>query len=781
MSEPDIKNAKPENTDASHPSVSKGALQTDENSSTDQLEEQAQPATGLRLSKRKKAPDRSKKMSLRSAGVGATIFGSSTIIALQLEYQNVVTIIATVGLLVGLTFWLLPSRLQFLQNCFDHNGAGVAAHDLEKQNKSLIERLEYMEDVSWEIRESEEIHRSLAAAFGDVVMHRNSTGDIIFSNQHFETYFDRVTPLPDVVALTNNAGNADKNINTQEIEVKTKKGQVWFSWTNIAVRDPHTGDVGIRSVARDITERKTHEQTILEALHEAKIANEAKSRFLTMVSHEIRTPLNGVIGMAGLLKDTPLQSEQQTYVDAIRTSGGTLLTLIEDLLDSAQIETGTLELKKNETNIVSLVEKVAELLAPHAANKGILLASYVDPNIPETCIIDEGRFRQVLLNLAGNAVKFTQEGGVGIELELSTQKPDIPNDIRLRVSISDSGPGLSNEDQSKIFEEFVQSDNSLTREHGGAGLGLAISQRLIGLMGSEIKIDSEIGSGARFSFEIDVTTAGKFEPSVHSTEKSNEGLAIILPRSPARSALTKLAQSTGRQVTLFGSVDDYLATPKGRFDADTILVFQSDMLQRQLCGIDLRESHEKLNRIFLIGDRTKSEDTDDLKLAGYDGWLTWPVRSNTLNMVLDSNDIPTHTKNEAKDDLKKPEICLNILVAEDNPINALLAKSLLGKLGHGVCHVENGQAAFDAFKEQKFDLIFMDLHMPVMDGETSISSIRQHEKSLRLPHVPIVVLSADGQSDARANAIQVGADDYLTKPLDIDAVKKLVLHHSKAA
>jgi len=348
---------------------------------------------------------------------------------------------------------------------------------LIEQNRILAQQLETLQDQIWENRESEEIHRSLAEAFGDVVLHRGADGKVTFFNKHFERYFGPEFNLPKLhmpEASESRIVDAPSILQTSEVELETRQGKRWFSWTDLVIRDEKTGEAGWRSVARDITERKINEADMREALEKAEIANEAKSGFLAMVSHEIRTPLNGVLGMAQLLRQTKMDAAQHSYVEAISTSGKSLLGLIEDLLDTARIESGQMELHKRPTNLHRLVEDVAEMVGPRAREKDVDIATYIQGDIPDTVMVDPDRLRQILLNLAGNAVKFTEKGGVGIFLELQNFKEK----NHLVFGVVDTGPGMTKEDCISIFDEFTQASTGATRAHEGAGLGLSISRQL---------------------------------------------------------------------------------------------------------------------------------------------------------------------------------------------------------------------------------------------------------------------------------------------------------------
>ncbi len=369
---------------------------------------------------------------------------------------------------------------------------------LEARHDELIDRI-------WELREAEERARSLLETQGDVIVRRDATGRITYANDAFcalaaqgrdalvgDSFTLPVLEQGDYAVLADGTRVYDQKIACGD-------SARWIAWRAVMVRS----DAGteVQAVGRDVTGRVEAERALEAARDQAQAANHAKSRFLATVSHEIRTPLSGVIGMTDLLLDTPLTPEQTTYVKAAKSSGETLLTLIEEILDFSKIEAGRLELTARPFSLTALVESVVELLAPRAQGKGIEIASYIDDRLPSRLVGDEARLRQVLLNLAGNAVKFTERGGAAIIAE--------PEEITgsVRFTVRDTGIGLKREDHGRVFLDFEQADGSSTRKFGGTGLGLAISRRIVDRMGGRIEIESEPGKGAAFSFSVPLLAA----------------------------------------------------------------------------------------------------------------------------------------------------------------------------------------------------------------------------------------------------------------------------------
>ncbi|TIM96511.1 MAG: PAS domain S-box protein, partial [Mesorhizobium sp.] len=349
--------------------------------------------------------------------------------------------------------------------------------------------IETLADRMWEMQESDERFRGLIDALGDLVIHRDRDGYIVYANKVFADLVEvdqrdlagkTLAELGIEVGMVPDAAFSDHEcLSSTDVSISTPSGQRWFSWIELSVRDKDSGAVSHRAIARDITARKRAESSLITARERAEYASQAKSRFLATVSHEIRTPMNGIMGMARLLADTSLSPEQQTYVGAVSTSASALLALIEDLLDYSKIEAGRFDPEPQPMSVREIADNIIELLAARAFAKDIGLGCHVEPDLPQLITADPGKVRQVLLNLIGNAIKFTDSGGVLVSIARArTETSD-----RICFTIADTGPGLRDADLERIFEEFEQADGTSTRTHGGAGLGLAISRRLVAAMG----------------------------------------------------------------------------------------------------------------------------------------------------------------------------------------------------------------------------------------------------------------------------------------------------------
>ncbi len=512
------------------------------------------------------------------------------------------------------------------------------------------------------------------------------------------------------------------------------------------------------------------------AREKAEAQNEAKTRFLATVSHEMRTPLNGILGMAELISQPGLTAEQTSYVEAISTSGKALASLIDEILDFAKIEAGKIELLAEPFDATLLVEGVAELLAPRAQGKGLEIATSVATDLPRRLIGDAARLRQVLINLAGNAVKFTETGGVG--LRASWKSPGL-----IRFEISDTGPGIPLARQVAIFDEFEQADGSSSRSHEGTGLGLAISRRIVASMGGNLRLEKSTGEGSVFAFELPLPAAA----SVTGEEKASIGLdgrkVLIVAKSPFEAPyMGERLDAAGAAVLRADGEAEALDMLKRTAAFDIVIVdcaLGEEVTQR----LAVAARNAGVARSLVLFSPFERRAFGQKTMREFDGWLVKPVRGVSLLERLSDRVMKPEPAPQKQAAVEEP-LALNafhVLVAEDNDINALIAAKHLERMGASVVRAKDGAEAVAMFEASKagrtqaFSLILMDIRMPGIDGIEATKRIRAIEKEGGHAPVRILALTANAFEEDRRACLAAGIDEFLTKPVDYERLAAVVL------
>jgi PAS domain S-box-containing protein len=575
---------------------------------------------------------------------------------------------------------------------------------------------------------------------------------------------------------------------THRFEIETVAGPSRFVVATSVVLSDHEGGVaGWVGTLADVTAEKEAERATADARDKANEASRLKSDFLANMSHEIRTPMNGVIGMTDLLLDTDLNPRQRDYAQTVRNSGEVLLLVINDILDFSKVEAGKLEIEIVQFNARSVIEDVVDLMAGSAHAKGLDLIVSIDPSVPVVVSGDPGRIRQVLTNLIGNSVKFTQTG----EIVLRVSGTSVVDDgCDLHFAVCDTGEGIDPAKLDAIFEPFVQADSSTSRKHGGSGLGLAISAQLVALMGGTRGVTSTVGAGSTFWFTVRVTVA----PSLLSYEQPPTGLSglsvlIVDDNATEQSVLQGCLESWGMKVSVAPSgatALTLLAHPTvGDKPFDVVLV---DQRMPEMTGTEFIEQMPDLSgfggRIVLMevaGDHDGLSPTFDGRYSS----LRRPVRRDELASTMrPRSDAAGPSPVTAKTVVLMRPLTTDahqchLLLAEDNLINQKVAVAMLSGAGYHVETVGNGAAAVLAASAQSYDAILMDCQMPELDGYQATAAIRAHEGASR--HTPIIAMTAGARREDRERCMAEGMDSYIAKPVSKADLLALVAHSIEAA
>jgi len=677
------------------------------------------------------------------------------------------------------------------------------------------------------VRESEEKYRSVIDNMQDVFYRANTEGRLVFASPSFARMFGYPSvedaygmELSETVYIDPadreeflKRIEAEGSVHDYEVALKRRDGTLLTVAANSHYYYDRQGNVlGIEGVFRDVTERKRAAEALVFAKEQTEAANRelersiaranqlaleaqsadaAKSEFLANMSHEIRTPMNGVIGMTSLLLDTDLDQEQRELAETVRDSAEALLVIINDILDFSKIEAGKLEMETLDFDLRTTLEDAMDLPAFRAHEKGLELAMLVEPDVPSSLCGDPGRLRQVLVNLIGNAIKFTDEGEVTIEVALESETPTTAT---VRFTVRDTGIGIPPDKVDGLFAAFTQADSSTTRRFGGTGLGLSISKRLVELMGGKIGVESEVGVGSTFWF---IVTFTKQDPATVAAQESEEmpaditGMRILAVDDNAtnRRVVARMLESWGCRHTVASTPQralDDLREAKAAGDPYRIAILDMMMpgMDGETLGRTIKADPELADvALVMMTSMGSRGDAGRLEEAGFAAYLTKPVKQSSLYNCLativhrgaapEAGPRPRIITRHSLVERQKRRV--RVLLAEDNPINQKVALKTLDSLGYRADAVSNGAEVLVALAARKYDIVLMDVQMPEMDGMEATRRIRDPQSDVRDHDIPIVALTAHALKGDRESCLAAGMNDYLSKPMRAEELSETLL------
>jgi two-component system, sensor histidine kinase and response regulator len=693
---------------------------------------------------------------------------------------------------------LLQARLSHLK---------VAKQNLSLE-EAIRERTQSLERMAEAFQTSEAFLESLVANLPVQIFRKDTEGRFVFANRRFcerqgmaqaeilgKTDFDISSPEMARLYRENDKVIMETRqpFETEEVEVLANGETSWIHITKVVILDANGNVCGVQGMYWDITQRRQAEEKLKQAKEAAEAAARAKSEFLATMSHEIRTPMNGVIGMTGLLLDTKLDQQQREFAETIRASADTLLTIINDILDFSKIDSGKLTFEVLDFDLVETIEGTLDMLAERAFNKGIELASEIPPQVPKRLRGDPGRLRQILTNLVGNAIKFTETGEVVIRV---CKEREIETQAVLRFSVHDTGIGIPSETQTRLFEAFSQADSSTTRKYGGTGLGLAIAKKLATMMRGEIGVQSQPGNGSTFWFTAQLEKQAADAKPQESIQRDLLDVRVlvvddnatnreILRRQIVAWKMQPNSASSGREAL---NMLRAAATQGNAYDLAVLDVQMPEMDGLTLAAAIKADPAISGTRLILLTSVRQSLSAEELKAAGIEGYLVKPVKQSRLFECLINVIDKTATESTvAKSSLARfapvhaksnSRPCkARILLAEDNVINQKVALAQLHQLGYVAEAVANGMEVLKALDSIPYDIILMDCQMPEMDGYEATRLIRKREKSLDQRRnwksaTYVIGVTANAMPGDREKCLAVGMNDYLSKPVQLTKLKE---------